>query len=108
MSVIQIYRKDSWHGAFAKYKVICNGRFITKISNAQSISFDVEPGEYYVFIKTGWHRSNKLKMEIECDETQKLLCESNLSEPTMDVFFRNLFFSIFLPHRYLRLQYESS
>jgi hypothetical protein len=85
-----------------------NGQCVTKISNAESVAFEAEPGEIQVYLKIDWFRSNKLDMKVEANQIIKLICGSNLPEPTMYSFMVHLFYTLFLPHKHLWLRYEDS
>ena len=92
-----VYRpSDIWFDRNRLYKVLIDDREVGGVWGAQSVAFDVPPGEHTVRIKIDFMGSNTVAVELQQLETAELACRGGGP-------FRALYTTVFFRNRYLDL-----
>lgn len=105
MSNLQVSRDDGFADRARKYKVICNSECLGKISNGETMIFKVAPGDYEVYFKIDWCRSNKINLSVPAGGTVAVSGGSSLRGLKLLIA---IVYVIFLPHKYLWVRSENS
>lgn len=101
MSKIIITRDSGYADRLRKYKVIVNGKVVGTIGNGESKEFGVCDGNNEVFLKIDWCRSNKIIKQINSGDIIHYKGSSSLRGIHLQFA---LFYALFMPHKYLRLE----
>ena len=69
MSTLKIDSKKELLNILRSYKIYVDGKFIGKVSNGKTQSFDIEPGKHSVYAKLDFFKSNKIDIQtVENEE----------------------------------------
>lgn len=104
MGKLVIKRDSGYADAARKYKVVCNGKPLGKISNGETQEFSTEDTDLELFLKIDWCRSNKITIQLEPDQVKNIECGSSLRGGKL---FLAIVYVFFMPHKYLWIK-ESS
>lgn len=104
MGKIIITRDSGFTDRVRKYKVNINGENIGTIGNGETKEFKIEQGNYELFLKIDWCRSNKIIFEND-DNDSYFDCGSSLRG--IKLLF-TLIYIIFMPHKYIWLKNASN
>lgn len=105
MTSIVITRDSGLTDRARKYRVICNSIECGLIGNGETRKFDLSPGDYEVFLKIDWCRSNKLKVTLSEGESAEFEAGSSLRGFKL---FLSIFYIFLLPSKYLWLTEKNS
>src|SRR5699024_10868417 len=98
MSNLKISRDSGYADRARKYKIICNSEYLGKIGNGETKGFDLAPGDYELYLKVDWCRSNKINFKVSSNERVIISGGSNLRG--IKLLFA-MIYAVFLPHNYL-------
>lgn len=97
---IKIKRDSGYADRLRAYKVVLNGEVIGKITNGQTVEFDIPKGIHKLQLKIDWCRSNIVEFEMK-NKTIEFECGSNLRGAKI---FLALFYILFLSNKYIWLK----
>ena len=98
--MIKIKRDSGWADRLRRYKILLDGTEVGTIKNGQELLLNAQAGEHELFLKIDWMRSNKVVFESG-ESVVEFECSSSLRGLKL---FLALVYSLFLPHKWLRLE----
>jgi len=102
MALLRIKRDVQWIDRCRKYRIIIDGREITRIKKGQTVELNVDNGRHEIFCKIDWCRSNKIGLNIvNPDDVRDFKVKSSLRG--LKLLFAIVYITI-LWHSYLALE----
>lgn len=100
-TTITITRDSGYADRVRDYRVCLNGTEIGRISNGQTKSFEIEPGEHKLALKIDWGGSNAVPFSIGSNQSCTFVGGSSLRGLRI---FLSIFYVIFARSKYLWLK----
>ncbi|MCL2298135.1 MAG: hypothetical protein FWC38_02720 [Proteobacteria bacterium] len=104
-ALITISRERDDREILRKYRVICDGIEIGRISYGSSAEFTISPGSHCLILKIDWCSSNEIHFDIDADRGLRFTCGSNLRGWRWLLVF---YYALFARKRYLWLLQQGS
>ena len=98
MSNLKVSRDSGYADRARKYKIICNSECLGKIGNGETMDFDLSPGDYELYLKIDWCRSNKIRFSASPNE--QVIINASSSLRGIKLLFA-IVYAVLLPHKYL-------
>ena len=98
---ITINRDSGWADRIRDYNVCLNDIEIGRISNGETKTFEIEPGDHELRLKIDWCGSNTVQFSTAENQSLSFDCGSNLRGLNL---FISIFFIFFAPRKYLWLK----
>lgn len=98
MSKLIVKRDSGYADRARKYKIYCNSSVLGVVGNGETVSFELPAGQYEIYFKIDWGRSNKVAVSLEGDETITISVGSNLRGWKLSLA---AFYIFLMPHKYL-------
>ncbi|CAM3131083.1 hypothetical protein PALU110988_03705 [Paenibacillus lupini] len=73
-SVLELKRTSQYANKLRTYKVYLNGVIHEKIADGQTMRYELEPGNYELYLSIDWCGSNRYSFCIQENETIQLKC----------------------------------
>ena len=77
-TILSISRDAGYADRLRDYRILCDGREIGRIRNAEARDFEIAPGEHRLLVKIDWCRSNEVQFSVHDGDTARFLCGNNL------------------------------
>ena len=75
--MLKIRRYSAWQDKIRKYKIVLDGNTLGKISDGETLEFQISNGKHELILKIDWCRSQKLTFDKKDDDVE-FECGSNL------------------------------
>jgi len=105
MKNLVVQRDSGYADRMRKYKIYCNSEMIGKVGNGETVSFELPDGQYEIYFKIDWARSNKLIISVRHDEASVINVGSSIRGWKL---LLTAFYILFMPHKYLWAKVQSS
>jgi hypothetical protein len=96
MPKVSIVRPSTVFNQGRTYKVIINNKQVAKISNGETLDFELEPGENQILLKLDWTSSQKYTLNLSADSNEKLTVEVSKSSFILTMIAAILFLTNFI------------
>jgi hypothetical protein len=102
-TLIAISRDTGYADRLRKYRVICDGAEIGRISEGTSTEFAISPGPHCLLLKVDWCSSNEATFSIGTDQVLRFSCGSSLRGLRV---LLAIYYLLFARKRYLWLRQD--
>jgi hypothetical protein len=72
MATLTIHRNTEYNNRWRDYQILCNGKKLGSIANAESKSFTLPAGTYTLEANIDWCGSQPLHIELQENESQEI------------------------------------
>ncbi|SRR5258707_8090450 len=98
---ITLSRGTGYADRLRAYCVMLDGKEIGRISNGETKSFPVAPGQHELALKIDWCGSNDISFSLPSDQSLAFVCDSTLRGLKL---FAVLYYALFARKKYLWLR----
>lgn len=74
---IVISRSSQYVNKFRSYKVFIDNKLAGRIKDGEQLTLELAPGQYSIYLKIDWCKSEKIMFNIEKKEITQFNCGSN-------------------------------
>jgi len=94
MAKLTINRTNQWTNRFRKIWVYMDNKILCKISNNETLTVDVEPGQHHFFAQADWVSSETITLNFQDDTVIQLELGSPVKVTSWSIVFSAIYLSI--------------
>lgn len=103
-SILELKRTKQYTNWLRNFRVFLNGIEYEKIADDETIRYELEPGEYELYVKIDWCGSNRYSFTIQENETIHLQCGCPIRGWQLLNPFIMPYYIFFYPNKYLYIK----
>lgn len=96
MAKLTITRTNQWTNRFRSIDIYMDGKKLDEISNGETRTFDIEPGEHVFFVQGDWVTSESVTLQFDADSVRQFELGSPVKMTPYRIISSIILFALFV------------